>query len=275
MSSQGWSNQTNRRLVVVEGSTYTGLFFYSPTAGLGNLVGSWTAQAGTDPYGNTYPAGLDVDAGSIIVSQPGQGVFVYNGTPSTGNLIVSLASQPGVDAYGNSYVQGIQVAPGAGLIDGSTLGAGTVIGDALAAQTITAGNIANEAITATQLANAAVGAGQLAAGAVYAGAIQTGAVTTNSIAANAIVAGLIAAGALDAFDINTGTLTVQGSQGQILVYNGTAANGTLFISLAPQPGIDNFGNSFPAGIAITNNGTITGADVIINPSQGALIGYSQ
>jgi len=64
--SGGWSNSTNRRLVVVEGTAYSGLFFYSPTPALGNLVGSWTAQAGTDPYGNSYPDGLNVVGGTIF-----------------------------------------------------------------------------------------------------------------------------------------------------------------------------------------------------------------
>ncbi|HYS37272.1 MAG TPA: hypothetical protein VEO01_16770 [Pseudonocardiaceae bacterium] len=221
--------------------------------------------------------GTTVDTATLEVasSGTGNGIFVYNGVPNFGNLIISMTGQAGTDAYGNVYTAGITVAPSFGFIDGSNIPDGTLAGTALANDAITAVQIADQAVTTQQLANAAVGAGQLAAGAVYPGAIQTGAVTTNSIAANAIVAGLIAAGAVDALNINTGTLTVQGGQGQILVYNGVAAVGTLFVSIAGQAGVDAFGNSFPAGIAITNNGTIIGADLIIQPSQGALIGYSQ
>jgi hypothetical protein len=58
MASNSWSNQTTTRVVIVEGTPYSGLFFYSPAPGPGNLVGSWTAAAGTDPYGNAYPAGI-------------------------------------------------------------------------------------------------------------------------------------------------------------------------------------------------------------------------
>jgi hypothetical protein len=202
------------------------------------------------------------------------GVFVYDGVPNSGNLVISLAGQAGTDAYGNVYAEGIIVAPGYGAIDGSSIVTGTLLGTALANEAVTAVQIADDTITSGQLAALSVGASELAAGAVYPGAIQTGAVTSNTIAANAIVAGLIAAGAIDAFDINTGTLTVAGSHGQILVYNGVAASGTLFVSIAGTAGIDQFGNSYPAGIAVTNNGTIIGADIIIRPSQGALIGYS-
>lgn len=59
MSHSSWSNDTPRRVVIVEGTPYSGLFFYSPAPGHGNLVGSWTVQAGTDPYGNAYPAGIN------------------------------------------------------------------------------------------------------------------------------------------------------------------------------------------------------------------------
>lgn len=41
-----------------------GLFFYSPTPGAGNLVGSWTPTVGTDPYGNDYEEGVTVYSGS-------------------------------------------------------------------------------------------------------------------------------------------------------------------------------------------------------------------
>jgi hypothetical protein len=56
--SNGWSSQDNILIVITDITGYSGLFFYSPTVGPGNLVGSWTANGGTDPYGNVYPAGL-------------------------------------------------------------------------------------------------------------------------------------------------------------------------------------------------------------------------
>lgn len=233
-------------------------------------IAAGTVSAGMVDGTTIHTATLEVSS-----NVTGNGVFIYNGVPNFGNLIISMSSQSGTDAYGNAYSAGITVTPGFGIIDGSNIPDGTLAGTALENGAITALQIADDTITSQELAAASVTATELAAGAVYPGAIQTGAVTTNAIAANAIVAGLIAAGAIDAMDITTGTLTVAGGQGQILVYNGTAGLGTLFVSIAGQAGIDAYGNSYPAGIAVTNNGTIIGADILIKPSQGALIGYLQ
>lgn len=74
MSHSSWSNDTPRRVVIVEGTPYSGLFFYSPTPGAGNLVGSWAVQGGTDPYGNVYPPGINQqvnNAGSAEISVGG------------------------------------------------------------------------------------------------------------------------------------------------------------------------------------------------------------
>lgn len=83
MSNNGWSNQTNTRVVIVEGTPYSGLFFYAPEPGPGNLVGSWTVDAGIDPYLNSYPAGLEIgsllgSAGVVIAVGPdGKTGFIY------------------------------------------------------------------------------------------------------------------------------------------------------------------------------------------------------
>jgi hypothetical protein len=47
-----------------------GLFFYSGTPALGNMSGSWAQAAGTDAFGNNYPAGLEIYSalGSILLS---------------------------------------------------------------------------------------------------------------------------------------------------------------------------------------------------------------
>jgi hypothetical protein len=39
-----------------------GIFLYSPTPGLGNLIGSWSSVPGVDEYGNVYPSGLLLQA---------------------------------------------------------------------------------------------------------------------------------------------------------------------------------------------------------------------
>jgi hypothetical protein len=56
------------RLVVISGSSTNGsngLFVYSGTPGFGNLILSISAVAGTDQFGNPYPAGLNLTQGAI------------------------------------------------------------------------------------------------------------------------------------------------------------------------------------------------------------------
>jgi hypothetical protein len=72
----GWSND-QLSLVILNAANqgFSGFFVYSPQPGAGNLIGSWAAVAGTDPYGNTYPAGLNVAASTLT------GVTISSGTP--------------------------------------------------------------------------------------------------------------------------------------------------------------------------------------------------
>jgi hypothetical protein len=57
----GWSNQAVTLIVLEEDAAgFSGLFAYSPTAGPGNLFFSVAANSGTDPYGNSYGAGLEI-----------------------------------------------------------------------------------------------------------------------------------------------------------------------------------------------------------------------
>lgn len=159
MSGSGWSNQIVSTLIFQEGTGFTGLFFYSPTVGHGNLVGSWTANAGTDPYGNTYPAGLSVDegvitggdisgatitggtiSGTVISGTTIEGsdwqflsngsLLIYSGTPAHGNLVMSLSPAGGTDAHTNVYPQGITV---------GTIGASTGPSINIPNQTFTSG----------------------------------------------------------------------------------------------------------------------------------------
>lgn len=57
--SGSWSNtETNLIILIEQVSGFSGLFGYSPAPGAGNLIFSITANAGTDPYGNKYVAGV-------------------------------------------------------------------------------------------------------------------------------------------------------------------------------------------------------------------------
>lgn len=79
------------------------------------LIGSWAGKAGTDPYGNAYPAGLDVASGSItgVVFNGvnfvlnSAGLFFYASTPALNNLICTISNVGGTDGPGNTYLPGI------------------------------------------------------------------------------------------------------------------------------------------------------------------------
>jgi len=65
-----WSNQAISLIVLTEATAgYSGIFGYSPTPGAGNLVFSVAADAGTDPYGNAYPAGVFTSSGYFTGNQ--------------------------------------------------------------------------------------------------------------------------------------------------------------------------------------------------------------
>src|SRR5215469_8017914 len=61
----GWNSSVFPLLIVTPSGGFTGLFLYSPGPGTGNLIGSWTAAAGTDPYGNAFPQGINVQGGNL------------------------------------------------------------------------------------------------------------------------------------------------------------------------------------------------------------------
>ena len=120
MAGSSWTNQlVNLIILSAAQKGFSGFFVYSPAPGPGNLIGSWAAAAGVDPYGNAYPAGLSVEVGAItgivitgstfegtdfIINSSGE--FFYSGTPAAGNLVESTASAAGVDGKGNNYVAG-------------------------------------------------------------------------------------------------------------------------------------------------------------------------
>ena len=120
----GWATNIFPLLIVVSGPPFTGLFIYSPGPGAGNLIASITAQAGTDPYGNHYAAGISsYDGfggqtelfGALIQLSSGlnilqkinpQGYVTYSPNAAAGNLVASIAPAAFTDAYGNSVLAG-------------------------------------------------------------------------------------------------------------------------------------------------------------------------
>jgi hypothetical protein len=122
-----WSNQRISLLILDASVTgFSGLFVYSPFPGAGNLIGSWAAAAGVDPYGNAYPAGLSVSGGAAIITGPdyifnSAGLFIYSGTPAAGNLIASVAAVAGTDGFGNAYKSGFGTYGGGSFIQQAIL----------------------------------------------------------------------------------------------------------------------------------------------------------
>src|SRR5271169_7076497 len=65
VAGSAWTNQlTNLIILSAAQAGFSGFFVYTPAPGAGNLIGSWAAAAGTDPYGDPYPQGLQVGAAS-------------------------------------------------------------------------------------------------------------------------------------------------------------------------------------------------------------------
>jgi hypothetical protein len=111
----GW-NRNVFQILIVSGGPGSGIFIYSPSPGLGNLIGSWAGAAGIDPYGNTYPAGLFAEEGTFagqiiagIISDTPIGSSAITGSDFSGGTIESTiitldASGGQVLAYGSVTV---------------------------------------------------------------------------------------------------------------------------------------------------------------------------
>ena len=80
----GWTSNVINQLVIQ--GTNAGLFIYNGTPSLGALIGSWASNAGIDPYGNPYPAGINVLAGTL------QGVSLSNSVLIGGTIFNALVS---------------------------------------------------------------------------------------------------------------------------------------------------------------------------------------
>jgi hypothetical protein len=111
VSNNGWSNQSSRRLVLVVGTPYSGIFFYDPTIGGGNLILSIVPAAGTDPYGNVYAQGITIGkAGGdqVVMGLTGGQPLIYFPTGASGILnaaAIQTIRQNGTGAAGYDQIQ--------------------------------------------------------------------------------------------------------------------------------------------------------------------------
>jgi hypothetical protein len=103
------ATDTQARIVIdgVRGA----IFEYANGGPVGALVSSWASTAGTDPYGNPYPAGFNAGSGSSFSGTNyvinSSGIFFYTGTPALNNLYLSISNLSGaVDGHGNDILQG-------------------------------------------------------------------------------------------------------------------------------------------------------------------------
>lgn len=117
---EAWSNQLVQVIILSLPGGFSGLFGYSPAPGPGNLVISITNQAGIDPFGNPYPAGVCVGPAS------GPQVNITGGNPAAVTFplndpafAISPAMQGGTSAPPPTVNRFGQL-----LIDGPKLGAG-------------------------------------------------------------------------------------------------------------------------------------------------------
>lgn len=61
----GWSSQYFTTIIIEGNTPGAGLFIYNGAPAAGTLIGSWVATAGTDAFGNSYPAGINVNQGQL------------------------------------------------------------------------------------------------------------------------------------------------------------------------------------------------------------------
>src|SRR5271166_5591006 len=91
----GWGSNVFPLLIITPTGGFTGLFLYSPGPGAGNLIGSWTSAAGVDPFGNAYPAGINVTSGVLS----GVVINALQETISPGPLIINAAGDLTVQTF--------------------------------------------------------------------------------------------------------------------------------------------------------------------------------
>jgi hypothetical protein len=145
--SPGTPSVVRAKLVIISGTAGSGLFVYSPDPGAGNLVASLAAAAGTDQFGNVYPAGFAVydDSGDIVNINSGEILLestagllreiapeadlIYSPAAAAGTLTTALASQAGVDSFGNAFLQGLTSSTGQ--LTGQVIAASTFQGQNL------------------------------------------------------------------------------------------------------------------------------------------------
>lgn len=268
----GWSNQSVSLIVLDEATSgYSGIFGYSPLPGEGTLIFSLAAKAGTDPYGNPYPAGLMTTAGGSTIEGDdyvinSAGAFFYSGTPAHGNLIASIASVSGTDQFGNTVFSGVCVYDSSGNVVEMAAGEvflfndSTGIGATLSSEALliyqNGGGLGNLIVSMASAAGSDQYGNSFPRGfGASQGAIPGGLINAGTITAALLAAGIVVAGIVDGTTITGATIVADGTSGEILVYSGTPAKGNLIASVSGSSGTDSHGNSFVEGVGVYDEST--------------------
>lgn len=123
----GWNSNVFPLLIITASGGFTGLFAYSPGPGAGNLIASVTAQAGTDPYGNAYVAGVasyahgtpainaDLTGGALQFNRPVNAAAASVGSNNSAALNLSSGQVNNTDVesilvLGPALIGGVAVA---------------------------------------------------------------------------------------------------------------------------------------------------------------------
>jgi hypothetical protein len=135
---------------------------------------------------------------------------------------------------------------------------------------LTSAQIADGAIGTIQLADGSVTAAQIAAAAGILGSqladatITGGNIAAGTITASLLAAGIVVAGIVDGTLIEAAQFVAYASNGAILVYSGVPGPGNLVGSWSAEAGEDTHGNSYPAGLSVTNG---SGQGTLLNSTE--------
>lgn len=222
---------------------------------LNGLTQGSFAELISSSHTNSSHLGFDIfytTSGSTVTFSIGNGTTTIDAVsaaiPTTGWVHV-MCTWDGTTAL--IYINGVQ--------SGSATGfTGSVSTDP--ANFVTMGSIAgggsylNGLLSSCVIYNTALSAARVQAHYnARAGAIVADNIAADSITANHILAGTIVAGIVNGTIIEGATIRADGTSGQILVYQGTAAAGNLIGAWSGQTGADSFANGFIAGLQVGLN----------------------
>lgn len=104
-------NDVTIRGGVTEDSTF---FLYNGTPGPGTLIVALSATAGTDPFGNTYQAGITIENGGALTAIDGGGFLSLNSSNTGGAAALQYSTLP-LGTAGHTPGAIVPLNPGAGV----------------------------------------------------------------------------------------------------------------------------------------------------------------